>query len=105
MLSTKCQDDHKGSKDAWFYPRGKDINKTCKRIESLHGEEVERLRLTASDVVFAVQFPLPRDDQELTMSRWFQGMLGVLHPEIVYQGEAGLDGNGEFFLTANRLID
>ncbi|XP_055332194.1 LOW QUALITY PROTEIN: protein wntless homolog [Paramacrobiotus metropolitanus] len=87
MLSVKCLDDQKGPRDRWFYPRGKDRSKTCQQIHDFGEETVQKMKLNASNIVFAVQFPIPRDGQELTMSRWFQGLLGVLHPEIVYQGD------------------
>lgn len=87
MLAVKCLDDLKGPKDRWFYPRGQDKAKTCRQLpHDIYSEEVQKMGLSAGNIVFTVQFPLPRDGQELSMSRWFQGLLGVLHPEIIYQG-------------------
>ncbi|GAV08953.1 hypothetical protein RvY_18569 [Ramazzottius varieornatus] len=98
ILSTKCIDNDKGKIDRWFYPRGSDKNKTCKVLHDLNSPDAERY--SANNIVFAAQFPLPRDGFNLTMSRWFQYSLGVLHPEISYQDNGEEDFKTELEIHA-----
>jgi len=88
FLATKCWDkqgrkyeaDYKDEK--WFYPRGKG---KCKMIDKI--DEAAAAQLTADDLVFAVQMPLPRFGEQLDYSRWQQNLIGVLTMDIEYQIE------------------
>lgn len=84
IIATKCIDTRvdSGNKEA-FYPRGEG---NCSRVESL--DEAKSHGYTADQIVFSFQFPLPRDNQELTMSRWFQHIVSVLYVDMEYNSNA-----------------
>jgi len=89
FLASKCWDkegSRRYSKDyddnKWFVPRGK--NK-CKMLDKI--DEAASAQLTADDLVFSVQLPLPRFGKQLDYSRWQQNLIGVLTMDIEYQEE------------------
>ena len=67
FLATKCYDakGEAGGGERWFQPRGK--NK-CHPIDKIDDEGVTS-HMTADNVVFAVQMPLPRFGRQLDYSR------------------------------------
>ena len=69
--------------------QGKKNFGTCKRIHSL--EEQEYGHMTAENVVFAFQMPLPKNNMHLTFSRWQQSLIGVLSLDIEYEEEVTID--------------
>lgn len=85
-LTVKCIDD-KGdyNSDEWFVPRAKP-KRQCRKIEDFHSEETLQMGLTADNVVFAAQLPMPRKGaKELAFSRWQQNLLGVMTFDIEWQ--------------------
>ena len=50
-------------------------------------EEQEYGHMTAENVVFAFQMPLPKNNMHLTFSRWQQSLIGVLSLDIEYEEE------------------
>ena len=68
--------------------QGKKNFGTCKRIHSL--EEQEYGHMTAENVVFAFQMPLPKNNMHLTFSRWQQSLIGVLSLDIEYEEEVDI---------------
>jgi len=85
FLATKCYDPagSKNSGKTWFQPRG--ANK-CRSIDSI-ADEAEQTPFNADNVVFSIQMPLPKDREALDYSRWQQNLIGVLTPDIEYQGD------------------
>ena len=85
FLATKCYDPAGSQKSGktWFQPRG--ANK-CRSIESI-ADEAEQTSLKADNVVFSIQMPLPKNREALDYSRWQQNLIGVLTPDIEYQGD------------------
>ena len=71
MLATKCYDrdgpgNGKNRDDSkWFYTRGKG---SCETIDNIP-EKAETTVLTADNVVFAFQMPLPKHGDEIDYSR------------------------------------
>ena len=47
--------------------------------------------MTAENVVFAFQMPLPKNNMHLTFSRWQQSLIGVLSLDIEYEEEVKID--------------
>ena len=65
-LATKCIDKSagQGENDPWFWPRGKGA---CQSIE--HFDDPKAQDLTADNIVFTFQMPLPRDNVNIDFSR------------------------------------
>ena len=82
VIGKLCLDFHNQPKEAWF--NSLDPAK-CNSTSSLDDKIIEAQQITANQIVFAFQFPLPRDNMDLEMSRWFQNIVSVLHPEIEYK--------------------
>jgi len=104
LLAQKCYDKDGGkNKDKWFslrdpsYPGKKNFG-TCQRIHSL--EEQEYGHMTAENVVFAFQMPLPKNNMHLTFSRWQQSLIGVLSLDIEYEEEEEHPTRSELFIDA-----
>lgn len=57
----------------------------CQRIASF--ESQEHGPMTADNVVFAFQMPLPKKGMHLEFSRWQQNLIGVLSLDIEYEKE------------------
>ena len=53
-------------------------------MEALDDPMIETEGITANQVVFTFQIPLPRDNITLDMSRWFQNLISVLMVDIDY---------------------
>lgn len=89
LLANICVDEQRSG--AWIYPRGK-YGRCSKKYQSIDDEFVkENPLISADDIIFTFQFPLPREDRELEMSRYHQNMLSVLH--VVF--EANPEANDE----------
>ena len=88
VLASKCIDFSGGKdEDAWFYPRGKEG--ACRKIDKLDDPEAADMKLTAENIVFAFQIPLPRNNVKIAFSRWQQELMTMLSADIEY--EAGND--------------
>lgn len=62
-------------------PRYKnDVGKNCIRLDRMSSKERGKYNPTT----FAVQLPLPRDNEDLAYSRWMQDLLVILLPEFEY---------------------
>ncbi|XP_040576781.1 protein wntless [Lepeophtheirus salmonis] len=83
ILATKCI-DYKGDRKAWFYSRGPG---QCPRFDSFDDNETMPPGLTAENVVFTFQLPLPKENSSLDFSRWQQTLIGILSADIVYEDE------------------
>ena len=82
VIGTKCLDlGHHMHKKSWFWARG---SGACESVEKLSDPRIQAEGITADEIVFTFQVPLPRGGQELDMSRWFQNIVSVLQPEILY---------------------
>lgn len=68
FLATKCYDPkgEAGDGNSWFQPRG---SNKCHSIDKI-ADEAESSQMTADNVVFAVQMPLPRYGKQLDYSRY-----------------------------------
>lgn len=82
ILGTKCVDTGKHvHKASWYYPRGKGA---CDSIKDFSEKRVDQESIRANQIVFSFQFPLPRENEELDMSRWFQNIISVLQVEAAH---------------------
>lgn len=95
-LATKCRQRENDTRE-WLYPRGKGH---CETIDSLdmyrapdydHRKAADREYLKASELVFAFQIPVPRNNMTLDYSRWQQNLIGVLQFDIVYHPDAEME--------------
>ena len=98
FLATKCYDPkgEAGDGNSWFQPRG---SNKCHSIDKI-ADEAESSQMTADNVVFAVQMPLPRYGKQLDYSRWQQNLIGVLTADIEYQEEDDMEERVIVFLDA-----
>ena len=92
-LATKCYQPEHDTRE-WLYPRG---NGSCIRVDSLekyrtfdpeNPKASEADYLKASELVFAFQMPVPRNNVKLDYSRWQQNLIGVLQFDVVYHPDA-----------------
>ncbi|KAK2724869.1 hypothetical protein QYM36_001367 [Artemia franciscana] len=82
-LGVKCLDPT-FNKSGWFYSRGKGA---CQSIEDFTDPLVLQRSLTANNIVFSFQLPLPREGVSLDYSRWMQNLIGVLQVDIAYRSD------------------
>ena len=77
----------RGDKSSWLYPRSLYTGDAHK----CHIEDEIKEGMSGEDIVFAFQYPIPRENSELPMSRLHQNMLGVVTPTFDYDDghEAG----------------
>lgn len=84
ILGTKCIDTgghiHKSH---WYFPRGEGA---CDALADFQNDKqkIEDEGISANQIVFAFQFPNPRENTQLKMYKYFQYIIGVLGLEIVY---------------------
>ncbi|XP_025111192.1 protein wntless homolog isoform X2 [Pomacea canaliculata] len=85
-IPINCIDyDHPVPKDKKaFIPRG---NHSCAYVENLFDKSVETEKIEANQIVFSQWLPLPRDNHQLRMSRWFQSMLTVIQMDVVHNSK------------------
>ena len=92
VLATKCI-DKSHNKSAWFVPWPNATK--CRSLSSFDQKEdlkiIEEEGISANDIVFAFKFPLPRDNRELHMSRWFQSIIGILQVDNEYSEDMTID--------------
>ena len=62
-------------------PRGKGM---CEYVNDLNSDKIEEDEISANQIVFSQWLPLPREDKQLEMSRWFQTMHTVIDIKVVY---------------------
>ncbi|KAK3731487.1 hypothetical protein RRG08_017941 [Elysia crispata] len=68
-----------------FLPRGK---KKCSSIGDLHKDKVIiDEELGPNQIVFSQMIPLVRDNTQLSMSRWFQNLIGVVDLDIEFSSK------------------
>uniref|UniRef100_T1D151 Evi/Wls n=1 Tax=Dendrocoelum lacteum TaxID=27895 RepID=T1D151_9PLAT len=94
VLTEKCLDpDPRNNYEKWFYTRKIGKGETCKHIISDNdfGKPNYGNNMSASQIVFTAQFPLPRDGFNLNMSRWFQQLIAVLNVDIKYMEEIRME--------------
>ncbi|XP_063591551.1 protein wntless-like [Penaeus indicus] len=83
MLGTKCIDkNYKNTQ--WYWSRGK---QPCKSIGDFDSPIVQEQKISANDIVFSFQIPLPKDGYSLDYSRWQQNLIAMLHLDIFYDNE------------------
>ncbi len=84
VLGTKCLDIGKPhDKQDWFYPRGE--QHPCRSVATLDDPKIDKEGVTANQVVFSFQIPLPKNNYILDMSRWFQNLVSILQVDIDYK--------------------
>ena len=100
FLASKCVDKSAG-KDGkkWYWPRGKGA---CTKIDHFDAPEAAQQQLTADNIVFAFQMPLPRENKEIDFSRWQQTLMTVLSMDIEY--EDGFDHDARVHLLVNARL-
>ncbi|XP_076462861.1 protein wntless homolog isoform X2 [Babylonia areolata] len=76
-----CVDRHEGLKKKPFIPRG---GGSCEFVTDLSDPKIDAQGITANMIVFSQWLPLPRDDTQLQMSRWFQTMHTVIDIKVEY---------------------
>ena len=77
-----CVDRTGGIQKQPFIPRGK---KMCDHVSDLENDpRILDEEIDANQIVFSQWLPLPRDDRQLEMSRWFQTMHTVIDIKIEY---------------------
>ncbi|KAL8617971.1 hypothetical protein ACOMHN_058055 [Nucella lapillus] len=77
-----CVDRHEGLHKRPFIPRG---NGSCDYVTDLeHDPRIEEEEISANQIVFSQWLPLPRDNTQLRMSRWFQTMHTVIDIKVLY---------------------
>ena len=81
-MGTKCLDlgNHR-HKQTFTYSRG---DGACTSVETFDDPELQRQQVNANQIVFTFQFPIPRENYDLKMSRWFQSMVAVIDVDITY---------------------
>ena len=62
-------------------PRGKGM---CEYVNDLNSNQIQEEEISANQIVFSQWLPLPKDDIQLQMSRWFQTMHTVIDIKVVY---------------------
>ena len=82
VLSTRCLDLTQKKRQKWFYPRG---SGRCQYVPDFEDKQLQTMRTTSNQIVFAFQLPLPKDGIQLKFSRWFQNLISVLALEVEYQ--------------------
>ncbi|XP_047493046.1 protein wntless-like isoform X1 [Penaeus chinensis] len=83
MLGTKCIDkNYKNTQ--WYWSRGK---QPCKSIGDFDSHIVQEQMISANDIVFSFQIPIPKDGYPLDYSRWQQNLIAMLHLDILYDDE------------------
>ncbi|KAJ2940875.1 hypothetical protein O0L34_g10134 [Tuta absoluta] len=82
ILGTVCKDTStmKNDTSKWFYNRGKGKCQTID-LSNMHQD------LSETDIVFAFQMPVPRENKVLDYSRWQQNLIGVLQVDIRYHSQ------------------
>nr|ACJ64863.1 Evi/Wls [Schmidtea mediterranea] len=94
VLTEKCIDRNPLSNpNKWFYNRLDGDEVTCKEKlpDEIQDDFINPFNLSAIQIVFAAQFPLPRNGVSLNMSRWFQQLIGILNLDIKYEFMLTLD--------------
>ncbi|KAL3313730.1 hypothetical protein Ciccas_007669 [Cichlidogyrus casuarinus] len=90
ILTTKCIDRSSDplNNKKWFFTRPVTSNHSCEEILP-EGDlsEVVPAGVDANQIVFVAQFPLPRNDYDLKMTKWFQQMVAILMLDIKYKSE------------------
>ena len=61
--------------------------------------------MTAENVVFAFQVPLPKNNMHLTFSRWQQSLIGVLSLDIEYEEEVKIDFKLNSFILKSNIFN
>lgn len=77
IIATKCVDKEPIERTKAFYSRG---DGSCERVHDF--EEAKKKGYSANEIVFSFQFPLPRENKDLEMSRWFQHIISVLYVDV-----------------------
>ncbi|XP_042890063.1 protein wntless-like [Penaeus japonicus] len=96
MLGTKCIDkNYKNTQ--WYWSRGK---QPCKSISDFESIIVQEQKISANDVIFSFQIPIPKDGFDLDYSRWQQNLIAMLHLDILYDDEDEVAPNAVMTLDA-----
>ena len=99
-LASKCVDKSGGQDNKkWYWPRGKGA---CTKLDHFDDPEAANQQLTAENIVFAFQMPLPRDNVQIDFSRWQQTLMTVLSMDIEY--EDGFDHDARVHLLINARL-
>ncbi|GAB6031384.1 hypothetical protein CHUAL_009166 [Chamberlinius hualienensis] len=100
FLSIKCINKDINSRTTWSIARAKTFP-TCQRVTDFN--EITKMKnesITANNIVFTFQMPLPKEGIDLEYSRWFQNFIGVLQFDIEYNKKDSIDGKPSLTLDA-----
>ena len=95
-LATKCRQRENDTRK-WLYPRGDgqcetiDSQEMYRAFDPEHPKASEADYLKASELVFALQMPVPRNSMTLEYSRWQQNLIGVLQFDVAYHPDAEME--------------
>ncbi|XP_064606007.1 LOW QUALITY PROTEIN: protein wntless homolog [Liolophura sinensis] len=82
ILGTNCiLPRNKDFWEHWSFPRG---TGECEKISSFDDKIIQKEKIVTQDVVFSFLIPGVRDNSQLTMTPWFQTILGILMMELSY---------------------
>ncbi|XP_064606933.1 protein wntless homolog isoform X2 [Liolophura sinensis] len=82
ILGTNCiLPRNKDFWEHWSFPRG---TGRCEKISSFDDKIIQKEKIVTQDVVFSFLIPGVRDNIQLTMTPWFQTILGILMMELSY---------------------
>lgn len=96
FLATKCRQRENDTR-LWLYPRGKGKCETVESEDMYRTQDPEHRKtsdedyLKASELVFAFQIPVPRNNMTLDYSRWQQNLIGVLQLDVAYHSDAEME--------------
>ncbi|KAG1669603.1 Protein wntless [Nymphon striatum] len=88
VIGTKCIRSKKDAREntpKFYIPRAKQAEKRCFSVNSFDDPYINRNRITANQIVFAYQIPIPKDGLELDFSRWQQNLISVLQFDILHK--------------------
>uniref|UniRef100_A0A6A7G0D7 Protein wntless n=1 Tax=Hirondellea gigas TaxID=1518452 RepID=A0A6A7G0D7_9CRUS len=88
VLAIKCYDKQYNS-SRWYQSRPD--TEACANFHSLDDPILQEKHVTAEDIIFVFQIPLPKNRQDLDYSRWQQTLIGILYADILYDDEDPVD--------------
>ncbi|XP_018007690.1 protein wntless isoform X2 [Hyalella azteca] len=100
VLGTKCYDRNYNS-SKWYQSRP--VKQMCHSFDSL--DELES-GITADDIIFVFQVPIPREKTILDFSRWQQNLIGTLIPEVFYdENDTGKQPSSQHDIETQLTVD
>uniref|UniRef100_T1IN05 Protein wntless n=1 Tax=Strigamia maritima TaxID=126957 RepID=T1IN05_STRMM len=94
VTGTKCIND---SNQQLLFARATK-SAACHQVSDLDDPYLDKNHITANEMVFVFQIPLPREGNILDYSRWHQNLIGVLQLDIKYDKNVELRPNATMAL-------